>query len=168
MVTYFNLTNPDSERLFADIIPDMPQPILELSACPVNSEHYDGRRHVGEWALQVKHNRRDELIIWQWISGLVVHKSLLGKFADCGFTGYRLKPATVRFRDGAVSQDYQELIVTGWAGVARPESGIKVVKSCPACRWKKYSGLTDADQLIDWSQWTGEDFFKSGRWKIMF
>ena len=58
-----------------------------------------------------------------------------------------------------MSNDYQELIVTGWAGIARPESGIQVVKSCPACHWKKYSGLRDAEQLIHWNQWTGEDFF---------
>jgi hypothetical protein len=80
-------------------------------------------------------------------------------FEQQGFTGYRVGPATVRFRDGVVSNEYSELIVTGWAGMASPDSGIQVVKSCPACHWKKYSGITDVEKLIDWSQWTGEDFF---------
>ena len=35
-----------------------------------------------------------------------------------------------------------------------------MVKSCPGCLWKNIAALTeDAEQLIDWNQWTGEDFF---------
>jgi len=48
--------------------------------------------------------------------------------------------------------------VTGWAGVARLESGIRIVESCPVCHWKKYSALRNVEQLIDWNHWTGEDF----------
>jgi hypothetical protein len=52
-----------------------------------------------------------------------------------------------------------ELIVTGWAGVARPESGIELVEDCPGCHLKRYSSLHDSTQLIDWAAWTGDDFF---------
>jgi hypothetical protein len=89
----------------------------------------------------------------------LVHEKLLAEFRKANLTGYRTRPATLRFRDRAVTTEYQELVVTGWGGMARPESGIKLRKSCPACRWKKYTPLTDAEQLIDWNQWTGDDFF---------
>jgi hypothetical protein len=89
----------------------------------------------------------------------VVHNSITTEFRNRGFTGYRLRPATVRFRDGTVSQEYSELLVTGWAGIARPECGIRLAESCPGCPYKKYTALKDSDQLIDWSEGTGEDFF---------
>jgi hypothetical protein len=111
-----------------------------------------------ELALEVKHNRFQELMIGTLVGDVVIHASLAARFEQCGFTGYRLNPASVRFRNGRVSGDYRELIMVGWAGLARPESGIHVVKECPGCSSKKYSCLRDANQLVDWSQWTGEDF----------
>jgi hypothetical protein len=68
-------------------------------------------------------------------------------------------PATIRFRDGSESQDYCEVVVTGWAGLAGSGSGIHITEECPACGRKKYSALMDPSQLIKWSQWTGDDFF---------
>ncbi|HET9408154.1 MAG TPA: hypothetical protein VFO39_13020 [Candidatus Sulfotelmatobacter sp.] len=143
----------------ADTMKGAPEEKHEILRCPITDEHLDGSRRVSELALQVKHNHTDESIIWAWVDGCVIHQRLLEEFAKREFSGYRLRPATVRFRDGAISKDYRELVVTGWAGVARPESGIRIVKSCRVCHWKNYSDLRDAEQLIDWSQWTGEDFF---------
>jgi len=74
-------------------------------------------------------------------------------------TGFRLKPVTVRFRDGHLSSEYYHLVVVGWAGIARSESGIRLIESCPHCLNKQYSPLVDGTKLIDWDQWTGEDFF---------
>ena len=159
MVTYFNLTRPDSERLLADTAEGAPEAEIEVLQCPITDEHLDGSKRVSELAWQVTHNDKGELLIWDWIEGCVVHRRVLDEFVKRGLTGYRLKPATVRFRDGIVSNDYCELIVTGWAGVARRESGIRVVKNCPACHWKTDSALEDVEQLVDWNQWTGEDFF---------
>jgi hypothetical protein len=153
MVTYFNLHSLDNERLPADA-PNQEHRILRCSA-----GHLDVNRRVSDLAVEVKHNNRGEAIIWAWISGCLVHERLLEEFRRRELTGYRVRDASVRFRDRLVSAEYRELIVTGWAGVARPESGIRVVKSCRTCHWKKYSGLRDPEQLIDWSQWTAEDFF---------
>ena len=49
--------------------------------------------------------------------------------------------------------------MTGWAGMARPESGIRLVKNCPSCLMKRYSAISDYGNLVDWTQWTGDDFF---------
>lgn len=43
--------------------------------------------------------------------------------------------------------------------MARPESGILPTERCEFCHATRYSGLSDAKHLIDWAQWTGEDFF---------
>jgi hypothetical protein len=106
----------------------------------------------------MSHNRREELMIW-WLFGCVIHERLADEFEQQGFTGYQLRQATICFRDGHRSNEYHELIVTGWAGMAPIESGIHLIETCPACRYKRYSGITNFDMLIDWSQWTGDDFF---------
>ncbi|MGO9337815.1 MAG: hypothetical protein ACLPY1_09935 [Terracidiphilus sp.] len=156
MITYFNLHAPDSERLLADC---NSYDNRESLPCPLTTEHLDGSRRIGPLSVEVSHNRFDEMMIWCWVEGRVVHQRLLNEFERQGFTGYRTEPATVRFRDGSLSTDYREFIVTGWAGIAAPQSGIRVKKSCPACHWKKYTGITNYEELIDWSQWTGDDFF---------
>jgi hypothetical protein len=157
MITYFHLGRPDSERLLADIITASAS--FERSPCPITREHLDGNRRLSNLALKVKHNDRDEKMIWTWGGECLVHEQLAEAFHRRGITGFTLRPATLRFRDGFLSNDYSELVVTGWAGVARPESGIRVLKSCPACRWKTYSVLKNAEQLIDWDHWTKDDCF---------
>lgn len=161
MTTYFNLRGPFSEHLLADGSQSAPgvKAQKEIIRCIVNREHIDRRRRVSPLFLQVKHDRRDEEMIWSWGDGYVVHEQLLAEFEQQGFKGYRTGPATVQFGDGSISDLYREFIVTGWAGVAPPESGIRVVESCPGCYWKRYSPIANYEKLIDWSQWTGDDFF---------
>jgi hypothetical protein len=117
-----------------------------------------GWRRLSDLALEVQHRKHDETLI---ASGMkrVIHTNLAEEFEKRGLSGYRVRPATVRFRDGVLSKDYLQLVVSGWAGVARPESGIRLIEECSGCAHKKYSPLEDAGQLIDWSQWSGEDFF---------
>jgi len=162
MNTFFNLTYPDSEGLMADFNKCFGE--RERVYCPLTPEHIQLKRLSESLYFEVKHNRRDELIIWAW-GRCAVHEKTLDEFEREGFTGYRVKPATVRFRDGSISTEYHEFIVTGWAGMASSESGIRLVKSCPACLRKEYSPITNFEKVIDWSQWTGEDFFVV--WPIM-
>jgi hypothetical protein len=156
MITYFNLRAPTSEQLLAD---NESYGNRQNFPCSITTEHLDGSRRIGQLLASVKHNRHDERMIWCWAFGFLTHESLLAEFAQQRFTGYRSQPATLRFRDGSISREYHEFIVTGWAGLAAKESGVRVVKGCPACHWKKYSPVTNYEELIDWTQWTGEDFF---------
>src|SRR5258708_350692 len=157
MPEFFHLGEPESERLLASTDEAAPYQVRRIT-CPLNPDH-NHSRPTSPVALQVKHNKQDEWMISSWLGERVVHQALVAEFEKRKFTGYRLKPATVRFRDGALSSDYSELIVVGWAGVAPPESGIHLIDECPGCMLKHYSGLQDAERLIDWNQWTGEDFF---------
>ena len=49
--------------------------------------------------------------------------------------------------------------MTGWGGVAPPESGIRLVEKCEGCGYLRYSGCENSERLIDVSQWDGSDFF---------
>jgi hypothetical protein len=158
MVEYFRLESPSSQRLLASAERAVPD---EITLCPITEgmNQHRSSRVMGDLRLEVKHNDAQQLVIFGWLEGPVVHAQLLEELAKRGFTGYRLRPATVRFRNGLLSSDYSELIVTGWAGVAPTESGIQLIEACSGCGYKKYSSLKDAEKLIDWAQWTGEDFF---------
>jgi hypothetical protein len=156
MVTYFSLRGPDSEKLLGN---NESYGNRESRPCPITTEHLDGSRRVGPLKVKVKHNRRDEKMIWCWAFGTLVHEELLAEIEREGFTGYRTQPAEVTFQNGSVSAEYREFIVTGWAGIALPESGVRIAKSCPGCHWKKYTPITNYERLIDWTQWTGDDFF---------
>ncbi len=157
MVEYFRLDSPESFRLLAT---NQSSASEEVILCPVTEGRDQHRtiRRGGDLSLEVKHTRRNEQLIFSW-DGMVAHARLLEEFDRRGFTGYRRRPATVRFRDGDVSTDYSEVVVTGWAGVAPPESGIELIEACTGCGYKRYTGLKRPDDLIDWSQWTGDDFF---------
>lgn len=107
-------------------------------------------RRPGEFALEVKHNRHEEPLIGTLLSDILIHSRLAAEFERRGFTGYRLKPATVRFRDGSVSTAYSQLVETGWAGVARPESG---VGSCGNAHSAHAKNTAHFVTPINW--WTG-------------
>jgi hypothetical protein len=133
--------------------------------CPLDKKHSWRAIEAVEqlrrarFSYQFAHNRRD-MILWGGIDWLL-HQQLSSEMLSRGFTGFELVPATVRFRDGSVSEDlYKRVLITGWGGVARPESGLWVRNECPECGRREYGKLTDPTQLIDASQWTGEDFFQ--------
>jgi hypothetical protein len=164
MTEYFQLTHSESQRLWAIQIASAED--WEVTLCPTadfhrrDGHHSDGHRLRADLAVRVNHIRRDELLIWGWSRNeCLAPESLVSEFNAMGLTGYRLKPASVRFRDGRLSEEYRELVVVGWAGIASAESGIQVVRTCASCLYKEYSGLVDVGKLIDWSQWTGDDFF---------
>lgn len=125
--------------------------------CPINAKHKLNSERINELRCFLKHNRRDEHILWG--AQIAVHASVIERFEAQGFTGFRTKPAHVTFLDGITSDEYREFIVTGWAGAVRPESGMRVLDSCPGCLWKNYGPIGDFTQVIDWDQWTKEDFF---------
>jgi len=53
-----------------------------------------------------------------------------------------------------------ELVVTGWGGIAPPESGVKLIEKCDACGLLYFSAWTNPETLIDSSRWDGSDFFR--------
>ncbi|HEY2468400.1 MAG TPA: hypothetical protein VGI45_11275 [Terracidiphilus sp.] len=152
---YFNLRAPDTERLWADHNKSSGE--KTRVPCSVNPQHMGWNLRTSPLYLEVKHNSRKELMIWAW--GVAIHNDLAEQFKNEGFTGYQLKPAIVRFRDGTTSSAYQELVVTGWAGMVSRLSGMEMTESCRGCHYRRYSAVKNYDNIIDWQQWSGEDFF---------
>src|ERR1035438_1742245 len=114
MIAYFHLAPPESERLLAEGMKGSPAPQIETHTCAVGTKtHCDLYRRVSDLELQVRHDDRGQLMIWAWISGCLVHESLLAEFRKANLTGYRTRQAALRFRDGAVTTEYRELVVTG-------------------------------------------------------
>jgi len=134
--------------------------------CPVDRSHrpwtkldYDIDRR-NSLTVELTHNRRDQLMIWATgPSSCLIHEQLAAEMDKRGFTGYQLVPSEMRFRDGVVSREYHRFVVTGWGGLARPESGVRLMRECSGCTLRVYSQLEDPRQMIDEQQWTGEDFF---------
>jgi hypothetical protein len=159
MINYWHLGYTNSQQLWASRA-SVPAYDVVTRVCQLNEHHRDWKRTWQTLAVEVTHNRKDEKLIWTWApTNLLVHESILSDFRQLGFTGYLPMAATIRFRDGSESNEYRELVVTGWAGMTSPESRIHLVEECPGCGRKKYSALTDPLKLIDWNQWTGDDFF---------
>jgi hypothetical protein len=164
---FYCLADSDSDRLLAtpedasspaggDWTPCSANPGHARCVTPPADEHLDATANV-----RVGHNKRDQMLIWTWPPSpfVVIHDRLAENLQSEGFSGYSLRPATVRFRDGFLSQEYKRLLVTGWGGLARPESGIRLEHACPGCLYKSYTSLSDASELIDKNQWSGEDLF---------
>jgi hypothetical protein len=158
MTEHYCLLPPESESLRASHDEAAPYELILASACALNPEHKRWRP-ASSLALQIKHNKLDQGLIFSWVGQLVMLNQLAEELSKQDIGGFRLRPATVRFRDGQLSHDYSELVVTGWAGVARPESGVCVTFACTGCSYKEYSGFDDASLVIDWDQWTRDDFF---------
>ena len=99
--------------------------------------------------------------VWTWLGEALVQKRVLEVFKKHGFTGYEAIPAKVGFKGGATRPpDFWELVISGSAGVASLESGIRELRKCPGCGLTDYSRATDPAKVVDKSQWDGSDFFR--------
>jgi hypothetical protein len=155
MISFYQIQRSPKYELHGDWGGSAKQ--FKYTACPKEGAHKLRGRRTVQLHYAVKHNDRNEHIIWGM--EVVVHASVAEKLTQEGFTGFRAEPAQVTFLDGVTSDEYRVFTVTGWAGVVRPESGMRLLDSCPDCLWKDYGPITDFSQVIDWDQWTGEDFF---------
>jgi hypothetical protein len=164
---FYCLADPDSDRLLATPEDKFGPAGPDFTPCPANPGHRRCTTPPGDEYLdaianvRVSHNKRDQTLIWTWPPWpfVVIHDRLTENLKAEGFSGYSLRPATVRFRDGFLSHEFKKLLVVGWGGLARPESGIRLDHACSGCLYKSYTELSDAGELVDKNQWTGEDLF---------
>ncbi|HOP79129.1 MAG TPA: hypothetical protein PLZ21_01050 [Armatimonadota bacterium] len=121
-----------------------------------------GQRPAGI-PIHVKVARRFTDFIWTWYSQCLIQDKVLNMFKEEGFTGFDVWPVRAKLKTRPNAPDAPEIptlweiILTGWGGIAPPESGIRVIKIVEGCKY--YSSWTDASRIIDESQWDGSDFF---------
>lgn len=128
-------------------------------------------------------SRKLKDFVWTWNFNCLVQDRVLDLFRSLGFTGFEVLPIEARAKRRKPGADWDEnvrafmeeqaasieiprlweIMVTGWGGIAPPESGIKFLGYKECCikgvTGPSYSKLTNAHYLIDEKQWDGSDFF---------
>lgn len=127
--------------------------------CPVSDGHQRGGKRLTNLSVALSGSSVED-IVWTWYSECLVSDRVLELFRAGGFTGFDVKPVKVRFkRSKDQPPKLWELVVTGSAGTAPPESGVKLLEHCSGCNLSYYSSCTNPSRLIDGSRWDGSDFF---------
>jgi hypothetical protein len=143
----------------------------EQIICPLSEGHMRGGDRIGKLAVTLPSPRVGDLI-WTWGSTeCLVRDHVVSRFKEAGFTGFETAPVTVTevggrrdARPQGGDADAQpprlwEFVVTGWAGEAADESGIRLTEYCEGCKSLTYSAATRPERLIEEAQWDGSDFF---------
>jgi hypothetical protein len=156
--SFWNLRSPESTARLAEWASG--EVNLETVICPIK----DGHQHVGGRLSNlsvVLPGGAVQDFVWTWYSECLLQDRVLELFKKNGFTGYDVKPVKARFKRAGRQEPPRlwELIVTGWAGMASPESGIRLVERCKGCGHAVYSGSDNSGAVIDVSRWDGSDFF---------
>ena len=133
---------------------------LESVMCSLAPDHQRAGKRLSTLAVTLPNRPVDEFV-WTWYFECLIQDSVARFFESHGFTGYELQPAEAVYRHAGNRRPpvLRELLVTGWGGMAPPESGIRLLQRCPVCRHAVYSCFTAAENLIDKSSWDGSDFF---------
>ena len=134
---------------------------LQGIKCPVNPGHQRGGARVINLNVVVP-DGQVQSFVWTWYSECLLQDLTLKMLRSEGLTGFEVEPVTARFRKSTNRPPkLWELVVTGWAGMAKAESGIHLnqAKSCPVCGHLTYTGLINPQELIDTDKWDGSDFF---------
>jgi len=98
--------------------------------------------------------------LWTSYSEAIVGEDVVRVFAEWGMDGCEFVPVELENTMGdPIAADLYELRVTGWGGMASVESGVRVLKECPHCKRRVFSGYTDPSQLVDLDAWDGSDIF---------
>ncbi len=136
----------------------------EIIPCPLDPGHPgSGWYRTNDLVIKLRSAKvRD--VSSTWHNDHIVSDRVATLFKKYGFTGYSIRKVDVRLSKsalarGAIAPKLWEFKVGGWGGIAPESSGIKLVTNCPACCYTHYTPFTDADKLIDQSQWDGSDFF---------
>jgi hypothetical protein len=133
---------------------------LEQVICTVNTGHRRGGKRLTNLSILLQ-GQTIEDFVWTWQSECLVQDHVLDLFRRSGFTGFEVKPVKAMFKRACEVEPPRlwELIVTGWAGMASVESGIKLLERCEGCGYTVYSGISNLGAVIDASKWDGSDFF---------
>jgi hypothetical protein len=159
MEKFWYLHSPESDAKQSEYAEGMD---WEGIVCPVNSGHRRAGRRVTDLSVKLRGNGVDDFV-WTFFSECLVQDRVLELFRTHGVTGYEVKPNPVKTafkrKRGCDPPRLWELVVTGWAGMAPPESGVRLTSSCDACGDLEYSGCTNPANLIDPGRWDGSDLF---------
>jgi len=158
-MNYWRLHSPSEEEKLAQWDESVHSEKVE---CAVHSGHQRSGKRMTDLAV-VLPSQKVEDFVWTWISDCLIQDYVLDFFKECNFSGFYVKPVRARFSSKVrrFSPKLWELRISGWGGVANPESGISLdeARSCSACGMLRYTPLLYPENLMDEKQWDGSDFF---------
>lgn len=152
------LYGPKSTKKLAEWVHDDMQ--LEPILCPLDEGHRRGGKRLTDLSVTLPGSFVNSFV-WTWQGDCLFQDDVLDSFRTHGLTGFEVKPCAARFKKdiGKEPPRLWELIVTGWAGMASADSGIKLLRRCEGCQHMAYSAFSDATKLINRNQWDGSDIF---------
>jgi hypothetical protein len=154
---FWSLRGPESTAKLAEWADDMD--FESTVTCPIDGSRRPGKR-LPDLSVTLPRGAVQDFV-WTWYSERLLQDHVLELFRASGLTGFEVKPVKVKFKRVMDRKPPRlwEMVVTGWGGMAPPESGIRLIERCDGCGHTVYSGCTRPDKLIDYSQWDGSDFF---------
>ena len=156
-IQFWRIESPESTAKLAEWAHEEMR--LEGVICPIYDGHQRGGKRLTDLSITLPGQNVQDFV-WTWQSECLLTERVLDLFRSNDFTGFEVKPVKAKFKKtDDKPPELWELVVTGWAGMAPLESGIKLIKHCSACGSLKYSGCTNPEKLIVPSQWDGSDFF---------
>jgi hypothetical protein len=132
--------------------------------CPVDPGHPGiGRTRSNDLHVILPSSKLDD-ILCTWHAEYIITEQVANLFQASRLTGYELRPvrvtAVMRGDKNIVNlPKLWELKITGWAGFASKESGIRLEQQCSSCGYAHYSPPKDPGRIVDPRQWDGSDFF---------
>jgi len=128
--------------------------------CAANPAHNCSGKRLGNLHLVLPSTVSQDFV-WTWYSDCLIQDKVLHRFLSEGFTGFQPRPVHLRWEHPSDQPlpKLWELEVTGWAGMARPESGIRLLERCAVCGRQIYTSFATPAFLVDSKQWDGSDFF---------
>jgi len=135
---------------------------METIHCPVYPLHQRAGKRIGNLTVVLPSQKIGDFV-WTWHSDCLITDRVLNLFREAGFTGFTVNPVTIkpkteRGRKLIKPPVLWELVVTGRGGDAHPDSGIRLIYTCPHCGLIKYSSFRNGI-FVDEQAWDGSDFF---------
>lgn len=134
----------------------------ELITCSLVPGHRRAGARIGNLQLILSTSRVSDFI-WTYMSECVITDRVLSLFKEQNLTGFSPRKATIVSARSSKSDVHSfpkvwELEISGKAGDAHPDSGIRILYVCPQCGYTAYSSFRKGI-TVDEAKWDGTDFF---------
>lgn len=132
----------------------------ETVPCFLDGMHQHPGKRLTDLSVELPGYSAEDFV-WTWYSECLIQDHVLHHLRNQGFSGFQVKPVKARFKKNfrVLPPRLWELVITGWGGLAPPESGVRLEQCCNACGHLRYSGFTAPEKIIDESMYDGSDFF---------
>ncbi len=129
--------------------------------CPIKPGHQRGSARLSELSVILPSGSIGDFL-WTWYNECIITDKVANLLKCTGLIGYHLDPVAVSRIEGKDRHmsdlpKFWELRVRGWAGMAAPESGIRLLESCEGCGHLVYSSFNNPSGLVQISQWDESD-----------